>query len=96
MTFPKELYRHHHYRVVHSIEEHGKFLADGWAEHREPGVEYCPHTAVPIVPAPIAAPVPIAPPLRIPEPSEIEDDKSGRRCGKCGESGHNARTCDKG
>lgn len=47
-TYPKELYRNNHYRVVFGPEEDRAFQDQGWKEQKTPGQEYVVyHSGIP-------------------------------------------------
>ncbi len=46
MTFPKEVYKGHHYRVIHGPEEYAAAIADGWENEKPEGSEYIPVSAI--------------------------------------------------
>lgn len=44
-TYPKELFRNNHYRVVFGPEEDVAFQAKGWKEERDPNQKYIANTS---------------------------------------------------
>lgn len=44
-TYPAELYRNNHYRVVHGPEEDRDCQAKGWKEEKTEGQEYVANTS---------------------------------------------------
>ena len=44
-TYPKELYRNNHYRVVQGPEEDREFQSKGWSDTKDAEQKYVVHTS---------------------------------------------------
>lgn len=46
MPYPKEVYKGHHYRVVHGPEEYAKAISKGWQDEMPEDSAYIPVSAI--------------------------------------------------
>ncbi len=93
MPFPKELYSHPFYRVVHSLEEEAVFKSQGWVDSRNHDQQYVVHTAIEHIPSVAEVIAAGYTPDAAASLVAREEQRVERKCGNCGQNGHNARSC---